>query len=136
MNLKLHEIWNADAVGSVSDAIGIISSYGVEPVIVTDPPFNIGYHYDNYNDRMPDHDYYKMLSDVVGDTPAVMVLYPEALHRFSMASGRIPDRVVSWIYPSNTKRQHRDIGFYGVVPDFDRVRHHIATRMTGVSVNS
>ena len=36
--------------------------------------------------------------------------------------GKIPDEVVSWVYPSNMNRQHRDILFFGVKPDFRKVR--------------
>ena len=27
-------------------------------IFVSDPPFNIGYHYDQYNDKMNEDDYY------------------------------------------------------------------------------
>ena len=33
-----------------------------------------------------------------------------------------PERVVSWVYNSNTAKQHRDIAFYDVKPDFKKVR--------------
>lgn len=32
-----------------------------EAVFVTDPPFNIGYHYKTYKDRMDNDAYYDML---------------------------------------------------------------------------
>jgi DNA modification methylase len=35
--------------------------------------------------------------------------------------GKFPDKVVSWIYNSNTAKQHRDIAFFGVKPDFRKV---------------
>ena len=91
-------------------------------VIVTDPPFNIGYHYNEYSDDMNDDDYYKMLSELVKTYPSVIIHYPEALHRLSIESHITPNRVVSWIYNSNTPRQHRDIAFYGVEPDFNLVK--------------
>jgi DNA modification methylase len=50
------------------------------------------------------------------------VQYPEALHQLSVTLGRVPERVVSWVYNSNTAKQHRDIAFYGVTPDFKKVR--------------
>ena len=31
---------------------------------VSDPPFNIGYHYDKYHDKMDDEDYYNWLFDI------------------------------------------------------------------------
>ena len=52
----------------------------------------------------------------------MIIHYPEALHRLSIEVGMAPDRVVSWVYPSNTRRQHRDIAFWGIKPDFELVR--------------
>lgn len=94
---------------------------GLLPVVVTDPPFNVGYHYGEYCDRMPEDEYYEWLVDVTAITPSVVVLYPESLHKLSIAKGEAPERVVSWVYNSNTAKQHRDIAFYGIVPDFRRV---------------
>ena len=90
-------------------------------VIVTDPPFNIGYHYKNYKDKMDQSDYYKMIADVVRMFPSVIILYPESLHRLSIECGKAPNRIVSWVYNSNTARQHRDIAFYGIDPNFKNV---------------
>lgn len=95
---------------------------GLLPVVVTDPPFNIGYHYDRYVDRMPENEYYAWLADVTALTSSVVVLYPEQLHRLSLEKGETPERVVSWVYNSNTAKQHRDIAFYGIKPDFRRVK--------------
>ena len=38
-----------------------------------------------------------------------------------MLSGIVPDRVCSWVYNSNTARQHRDIAYYKISPDFKNV---------------
>ena len=35
-------------------------------VIVTDPPFNIGYHYKTYKDKMKENEYLDFLSQVLG----------------------------------------------------------------------
>lgn len=86
--------------------------------IVTDPPFNIGYHYNNYKDKVDEHEYWDMLADLVKDFPAVIIHYPEALHKLSVVSGKIPTKVCSWVYNSNTAKQHRDIAFYDVIPSF------------------
>lgn len=90
-------------------------------IIVTDPPFNVGYHYDEYADNLSDVDYYDMLSDLFSKRTCVVIHYPEALHRLSIRMERVPTRVISWIYPSNTPRQHRDIAFYGVEPDLTKM---------------
>ena len=96
--------------------------YGLLPVIVTDPPFNIGYHYDGYKDNMPEIEYYEWLAEVTDHTSSVVVLYPESLHKLTLAKQEAPVRVVSWVYNSNTAKQHRDIAFYGIKPDFKRVK--------------
>lgn len=111
-------IYNEDSFEALAD----VANECVEPIIVTDPPFNIGYHYNQYTDRMDDDLYFESLAQMFNEYPSVVVLYPEALHRLSREMGRTPDRVVSWVYPSNTAKQHRDIGFYGVKPDFNQVR--------------
>ena len=92
--------------------------------IVTDPPFNIGYHYKTYKDRLKEEDYYRMLKDVFTtlDIPFVVIHYPENIARLSIELGVAPTRIVSWVYNSNTKRQHRSIAFYGIQPNFSLVK--------------
>lgn len=92
---------------------------GRSAVIVTDPPFNVGYHYNEYKDKKPEEEYVADLLAVTNNLPVVMIHYPEFLHRFSIALGKVPDRVVSWVYNSNTPRQHRDIAYWGLKPIFD-----------------
>jgi DNA modification methylase len=87
-------------------------------VIVTDPPFNIGYHYNNYEDNMDSQDYYEMLGSVFQYSPFVVIHYPEAIYKIAFQVGKFPDKVVSWVYNSNTAKQHRDIAFFGIKPDF------------------
>ena len=91
-------------------------------IIVTDPPFNIGYHYNEYKDKMQSDSYYEMLSSLLDIAPCVFIHYPEALYELSARSGVSPTRVVSWVYNSNTAKQHRDIAFYGIKPNFNQVR--------------
>jgi DNA modification methylase len=87
-------------------------------VIVTDPPFNIGYHYNNYEDNMDSQDYYEMLGSVFQYSPFVVIHYPEEIYKIAFQVGEFPDKVVSWVYNSNTAKQHRDIAFFGIKPDF------------------
>ena len=89
-------------------------------IFVSDPPFNIGYHYNSYDDKMDEDSYYEMLGNVFGKFPHVIIHYPEALYKHSFNIGKFPERVVSWVYNSNTPRQHRDIAFFGVKPDFSK----------------
>lgn len=89
-------------------------------IVVSDPPFNIGYHYDSYNDKMPEKEYMKTLKAIF-QPPCVMVHYPEDICKFCAYTGLVPTKVVSWVYNSNTGKQHRDIAFFGVKPDFRKV---------------
>jgi len=91
-------------------------------VIITDPPFNMGYHYNGYKDKMPEAEYYARLSRLFQGRPLVCIMFPEMLHKLSISMGRCPTRVVSWVYNSNTAKQHRDIAFYDITPDFRKVR--------------
>jgi hypothetical protein len=115
--MELNRLLNCDC----SDIIREIRSDTTRKYcVVTDPPFNIGYHYKTYKDKMQESEYYKWLRDVVGDCCAV-VHYPESLYRLAIEMSKAPQRVVSWVYNSNTPRQHRDIAFWGIKPDFSKV---------------
>ena len=91
--------------------------------IVTDPPFNVGYHYKNYQDNKEENEYYDWLLNILNiqDNPFIVIHYPEQLHKLSIRYGKAPEKVVSWVYNSNTAKQHRDIGFYNIKPDFRKV---------------
>lgn len=91
-------------------------------IIVSAPPFNIGYHYETYKDRLNDDEYIAMLKEVFEGKKSVVIHYPESLYKMSVAMNKVPERVVSWVYNSNTARQHRDIAFFDVIPDFKKVR--------------
>jgi site-specific DNA-methyltransferase (adenine-specific) len=90
-------------------------------IFVSDPPFNIGYHYNTYNDKMQEDSYYKWLTDIFSSNKHVIINYPENLYKYAIHLGKSPDKVVSWVYNSNTAKQHRDIAFFGFVPDFRKV---------------
>jgi len=66
-------------------------------------------------------DYYNWLADIFGTNKQVIIHYPEYLYKHSFNIGLFPDKVVSWVYNSNTGKQHRDIAFFGVKPDFRKV---------------
>lgn len=112
-----------DARNETAKAVERMRADGFDPVIVTDPPFNIGYKYISYNDRMKDTSYWQMLCEIRHLCEgAVFINYPESLHRMSIELGEEPERVISWVYASNTGRQHRDVAYYGVKPDLKRVK--------------
>ena len=91
-------------------------------IIVSDPPFNINYKYNTYNDNMDEDEYYEMLDFFFRDMPSVVIHYPEQLYKLSFQIGKFPEKVISWVYNSNTGKQHRDIAFFGVKPDMGGLR--------------
>jgi DNA modification methylase len=87
-------------------------------VMMSDPPYNVGYHYDDCEDSMEEGEYFRFIASVFDATPSVLIHYPEAMYRIAKAMDKIPERVVAWVYPSNTPRQHRSIAWFDCKPDF------------------
>jgi site-specific DNA-methyltransferase (adenine-specific) len=90
-------------------------------IIVSDPPFNINYKYNSYKDNLKEEDYYKLLENVFGKLPSVVIHYPEALYKLSFQICKFPKKVISWVYNSNTNKQHRDIAFFDIKPIMTQV---------------
>lgn len=106
------------------NSVEILSKLDVDMsrvIFVSDPPFNIGYHYNQYKDRMKEKDYYDFLHNVFKGYKQVIIHYPENLYKYSHRINQFPQKIVSWVYNSNTGKQHRDIAFFGVKPDFRKV---------------
>ena len=95
--------------------------YDRKIILVSDPPFNINYKYNSYKDNMEENEYYEMLDFFFRDLPSVVIHYPEQLYKLSFQIGKFPDKVISWVYNSNTGRQHRDIAFFDIKPDMSKV---------------
>ena len=106
------------------DCVDVLQNIDKEnAIIVTDPPFNVGYKYSTYKDRMKTDEYYDWLVSILTatDNRFVCIHYPESLYELAIRTGKAPQKVVSWVYNSNTAKQHRDIAFFGVKPDFRKV---------------
>jgi DNA modification methylase len=91
-------------------------------LIITDPPYNQGRPYNQYKDRMSEEDYRMLLAYI--PTPCVIILYPEeTLNILTRAFLNTKcEQVVSWVYNSNTGKQHRLITWWGCKPDFNKIR--------------
>lgn len=98
--------------GNCREVLPSVLSRYKNPIIVSDPPFNIGYHYNQYKDKMGDKEYMDMLYEIFGNHSSVVVHYPEYLYALAIRMKRVPTRVVSWVYNSNTAKQHRDVAFW------------------------
>jgi len=109
------EIHNGDSLSFFKDFTRLEGD-----VVITDPPFNVGYHYKGYKDNLPKKEWLDLLSEVC-QPPCVVILYPEMVFEFAARIGMTPTKCVSWVYPSNLPRQHRMIAWFGVKPDFTKV---------------
>ena len=99
----------------------LLKFFNDKTIIVTDPPFNINYHYNTYRDKMNEQEYYNWLSNIFKNRKSVVIHYPEQLHKLSINMNVAPFKVISWIYNSNTAKQHRDIAFYNINPSMKQV---------------
>jgi DNA modification methylase len=90
-------------------------------MIITDPPYNIDFKYDVYNDKMSDDDYMEMLQWFENE-PLAIIQYPEETMKYIVPSLGIPNEVLSWCYNSNISRQFRLISIFNANVDFDAVK--------------
>lgn len=119
------KIYNCDCFDLIQsqDFIDFCSNRKV--VLVTDPPFNIGYHYDKYKDNLDEQEYYEMLQNLYESynfIGGVFIHYPECLYKLSFQLGLFPEKVISWVYNSNTPKQHRDIVFFKIKPNMAQMK--------------
>ena len=91
-------------------------------IIVTDPPFNIGYKYNSYKDNLKEQEYLEFMKELFIDVPSVVIHYAEDLYKIAFKINKIPTKIVSWVYNSNTAKQHRQIAFFDVKPNFNQVK--------------
>ena len=90
-------------------------------LVITDPPYNQGYSYNEYKDTMSEEDYIELLSKI--PTPCVIIHYPEETINLLPKALKVKcEQVDCWVYNSNTGKQSRLISWWGCKPDFRKVR--------------
>lgn len=90
-------------------------------MIITDPPYNIGFNYNQYEDNMSDEQYIDMIAQLRG-YPLAIIHYPEETMQYFVPALGIPDEVITWCYNSNLPKQSRLINFYNCKPNFNAVK--------------
>ena len=89
--------------------------------IVTDPPYNINFNYNEYEDNLSDGDYINLISELKGNKLAI-IHYPEETMKYFVPALGVPDEVNVWAYNSNLPgRQSRLINYYNLTPDYNKV---------------
>lgn len=92
-----------------------------EGLVITDPPYNQGYSYNQYKDRISEEEYIELLSHI--PVPCVIIHYPEETINLLPKALKVKcEQVVCWVYNSNTGKQSRLISWWGCKPDFSKVR--------------
>ena len=90
-------------------------------IVVTDPPYNIGYEYNEYPDDLSTEDYIEMIGNLKGKRTAI-IHYPEESMKYFVPALGVPDEVNVWAYNSNLpNRHHRLINYYNLKPDYTKV---------------
>ena len=94
----------------------------MDAFFISDPPYNQKYHYDNYKDNLTSQEYRDLLFDVFESRKSVIIHYPEETINIlaTLDLGKCED-VVSWVYNSNTAKQHRLITWWNCKPDFKKI---------------
>lgn len=116
------DVWRSDCgtvelwLGDCLDVLKRLPENSVDAV-VTDPPFNIGFSYEEYHDALTDEQYHALLYATCRP-PSVIIHYPEDMFVVSRAVGELPEKCVAWCYNANTPRQWRLVAWYGIEPDF------------------
>lgn len=87
--------------------------------VVTDPPYGIGFKYNSHKD---DADSYEQLMQPLLPFNKIILQYPEEMMKYLCPLYGAPDDVYAWCYNSNTNRQFRLWGFWGVKPVWDNVQ--------------
>lgn len=111
--LELNKIYN-DKFQNYLDELPKID------MVITDPPYNIKFKYNEYKDAMTEVDYIKMIG-LFKNMPLAIIHYPEETMRYFVPALGVPDEVAIWCYNSNLPKQSRLINFYNSDVDFKKV---------------
>lgn len=93
-----------------------------ECFVISDPPYNQGYHYKDYADKLEQSEYFKLLHDAFFGHKSVIISYPEETINL-FGGGRLGscEQVVSWVYNSNTAKQSRLVSWWNCKPDMKKI---------------
>ncbi len=103
------------------DCRKIVKKLPPNSLIISDPPYNIGFEYPEYNDKMKIQEYVEMFKKFK-KFPCIFINYPEEMIKFICTALGNPEEIVAWVYPSNIARQHRMIAWFNCKPDFSKVK--------------
>tara|TARA_R100000388_G_scaffold341_4_gene655 strand:+ start:454 stop:1164 length:711 start_codon:yes stop_codon:yes gene_type:complete len=89
-------------------------------LIITDPPYNIGWKYDTYKDNISNKDYTNLFKPFKG-YKFVVIHYIEDIIKYIVPVMGVPKKCIQWVYNTQLKRQHRTIAFFNCKPNLSKV---------------
>ena len=97
--------------------------YHNDHLIITDPPYNIGYKYEgDYIDKQSLDDYQALFEPMKGHR-VVMIHYLDCLISDIIPILGIPNKITVWSYPSNMGNKcYRVIAWFNCAPTLSKVR--------------
>jgi site-specific DNA-methyltransferase (adenine-specific) len=90
-------------------------------IIISDPPYNQNLRYSSYKDNLETKAYKSMLKLAFSNRKSVIIHYPEETINILSKVLENCQESVAWVYNSNTKKQHRQVTWWGCKPDFRKV---------------
>jgi site-specific DNA-methyltransferase (adenine-specific) len=107
------------------DCLRLVDELSVDDIDICffDPPYNIGFSgYSNYVDSMDDEDYIELLSKFKKFKKVIIIQYPEQTAKYITPVFGTPSHVGVWCYNSNSPRRFRLINYFGIIPDYSRIK--------------
>jgi site-specific DNA-methyltransferase (adenine-specific) len=97
-----------------------LGKFTQDAFIFSDPPYNQKYHYEQYKDNLESSEYENLLWSAFSDKKSIIILYPEPTINILPKILHDCEETVSWVYNSNTAKQHRLITWWNCKPDFKK----------------
>ncbi len=85
-------------------------------LVITDPPFNIGYEYASWTDDLPYAEYLSLLA-ITCRAPSVVIHLPASMFDVAHAINMKPSKLVAWTYNAHVGDSWRSIAWFGCEPD-------------------
>lgn len=105
----------------LGDCVEILPHLPKVDACITDPPYGIGFKYDGEYVDVGGEPYIEFMSSF-NHIPSCILQYPEEMISLIVPAFGNPNKIITWCYNSNTARQHRQVGFFGLKPDLTKLK--------------
>jgi DNA modification methylase len=110
-----------DATLYCADCMDVLPTLERVDAVITDPPYGIGFKYDGEYVDVGGEPYIEFMSSF-NHIPSCILQYPEEMISLIVPAFGNPNKIITWCYNSNTARQHRQVGFFGLKPDLTKLK--------------